>query len=145
MRLTGELIGEYFPNIDSKGRMSFPSRFREELGERLYITRWLEDSLAVFSDSEWTSVCEKIKALPSASARKVQLYLFPNACAVEPDKQGRISIPQNLRERVGLTGDVAVIGMSNKVEIWDKQRWTEKCDAEIRAEVFDSEMLGFEL
>ena len=143
--MIGGLIGEYFPNIDPKGRMNFPSKFREELGDKFYITRWFEDSLAVFSEPEWSLVCERIKALPSASARKVQLYLFPNACVLEPDKQGRISIPLNLRERVGLTGDVAVIGMSNKVEIWDKQRWFDKCVSEIKADVFDNEMLGFEL
>jgi len=122
------LTGEYFPNIDNKGRMNFPSRLREELGERFYITRWVDSCLAVFSEEEWKSVCEKINSQSFNSTRDAQRQLSSNACLVEPDKQGRISIPQSLRERAGITAEVAVIGAMNRAEIWDRARWQRRCE-----------------
>ena len=138
------LTGEYFPNIDQKGRMNFPSKLREELGERFYITRWLDDCLVVFSEEEWSSVCERIKTRSFSRSRDIQRYLFANACLVEPDKQGRISIPQSLRDRSGITRDVAVIGVLDRAEIWDKARWLDKCE-EMNADTFDDRMLELDL
>ena len=119
------LYGEFFHNIDAKGRMNFPARMRDELGDRFCITLWSDDCLAVFSSQEWERICERIRNLPLAQASKLQHYIFPNACIVEPDKQGRILLPQNLREGVNLGKDVAVIGVMDRAEIWDKDRWLE--------------------
>ena len=138
------LTGEYFHNIDAKGRMIFPSKLREELGSRFYVTRWLDDCLVVFSEEEWQNVCDKIKTQSFAKSRDIQRFLFANACTVEPDKQGRILIPQNLRERAGLDKDVAVIGVLNRAEIWDKDRWIAKSN-EIDAETFDEQMLELDI
>ena len=119
------LYGNFAHNIAPKGRMNFPARMREELGERFWVSLWSEDCLAVFSDERWNSMCERIDQLPIAEASRLQYYLFPNACMVEPDKQGRILIPQNLREAAKLDKDVVVIGLMSRAEIWDKTRWEE--------------------
>ncbi len=138
------LTGEYFHNIDQKGRMNFPSKLREELGDRFYITRWLDDCLVVFSEEEWQVVCDKIKSQSFSRSRDIQRYLFANACLVEPDKQGRVSIPQNLRERSGITRDVAIIGVLDRAEIWDKDRWLKKSE-EMDSDLFDDKMLELDL
>ncbi len=119
------LFGEYFHNIDQKGRMNFPSRMRDELGERFVVTLWSDNCLAVFSETEWERICDRIRQLPIAKASKIQHYIFPNACYLEPDKQGRILLPQNLRDSAALGKDVAVIGMMDRAEIWDRDRWIE--------------------
>lgn len=109
--------------MDAKGRLAFPVKLRPEFGDRFYVTRWLDDCLVAFPPAEWEAVCEKIRALPMGSSRKLQRYLFANAVELEPDVQGRILLPQTLREQVGITKDVVVIGVFNRAEIWDKQRW----------------------
>jgi len=124
--------------------MNFPSRLRDELGERFYITRWVDKCLAVFSEKEWTSVCERIISQSFSSTRDAQRQLSANACLVEPDKQGRISIPQSLRERAGIMGEVAVIGAMNRAEIWDKARWQSQCE-EMSDDLYDDIILGLNL
>lgn len=138
------LTGEYFHNIDDKGRMIFPSKLRDDLGEQFYITRWLDDCLVVFSQEEWDNICQKLKEQPMGRSRDIQRFLFANACTVEPDKQGRILIPANLRERAGITKDVAVIGVLNRAEIWDKERWIKMADS-IDADVFDQKMMDLDI
>lgn len=138
------LIGEYFHNVDEKGRMNFPSKLREELGEKFYITRWLDDCLVVFSKEEWEIICDKIKTQSITRSRDVQRFLFANAAQVEPDKQGRILIPQNLRESSGIKKDVAIIGVLNRAEIWDRERWLSK-SKEMDADMFDDRMLELDI
>ena len=138
------LTGEYRHNIDEKGRMNFPSRLREELGERFIITRWLDDCLVVFSEDEWQVMCDKIRQQPIGRSRDVQRYLFANAAVVEPDKQGRILIPQNLRTRAGLERDVVVIGVLNRAEIWNKDRW-EAVNDSITSDMLDEKMRELDL
>lgn len=123
------LIGEYEHTLDQKGRMSFPARFREDLGLRFIITKGLDGCLFVYSGAEWESLEEKIRALPMSKARTLQRFLFAGAAEVELDKQGRVLLPQNLREYAGLQKEVMVIGASSRAEIWDKARWQESCDA----------------
>ncbi|NLL92343.1 MAG: division/cell wall cluster transcriptional repressor MraZ [Ruminococcaceae bacterium] len=138
------LTGEYFHNVDAKGRMNFPSKLREELGEKFYITRWLDDCLAAFSEEEWEVICDRIKSLPLTKSRDVQRFFFANAAQVEPDKQGRILIPQNLRERSGINKEVAIIGVLNRAEIWDRERWLQKSE-EMDADMFDDRMLELDI
>jgi len=121
------LIGEYSHNIDAKGRLNFPARLREDLGERFIVTKGLDDCLFVYSLDEWKVLEQKIKELPLSKARAIQRYLFSGACEVEPDKQGRILIPANLREFAGLEKDIMVIGASNRAEIWNRSRWENAC------------------
>lgn len=117
------LIGEYQHNIDAKGRVIVPARFREDLGERFYVTKGLDRCLFVLPPTEWTRLQKKILAMPMGKARGIQRFFFSGAAEVEPDKQGRILLPQHLREYAGLEKDVAFIGTSNRAEIWDAQQW----------------------
>lgn len=119
------LIGEYQHNIDTKGRVIVPARFREDLGEHFYITKGLDGCLFVLSPEEWTRLQEKVKAMPISKARGLQRFFFSGAAEVEPDKQGRILIPQVLRDHAQLTKDVTFIGTSSRAEIWDSKRWND--------------------
>src|SRR5690554_3808910 len=112
------LIGEFQHNIDPKGRISIPSRFRVDLGERFIVTKGLDNCLFVYSLDEWGRLEEKIKALPLARSRDLQRFFFSGACEVETDKQGRILIPNNLRTYAGLERDAMIIGASVRAEIW---------------------------
>lgn len=138
------LTGEYYHSIDPKGRMNFPSRLRDELGEQFYVTSWFDDCLAVFSKQEFEAVCQKLISQSTARSRDVQRRLAANAIMVEPDKQGRILIPANLRNKSGIESEVAVIGVLNRAEIWDKQRWM-NMDESLDSETFDQKMLELDL
>ena len=117
------LIGEYQHSIDPKGRVIVPSKFREDLGERFYVTKGMGKSLFVLSPKEWEKLQEQIMAMPMSKARQLQLYFFAGAAEVEPDNQGRILIPQHLRDHAGLTKDIAFVGVSRRAEIWDAESW----------------------
>ncbi|MFR8003119.1 MAG: division/cell wall cluster transcriptional repressor MraZ [Hydrogeniiclostridium sp.] len=117
------LIGEYQHSIDPKGRVIVPSKFREDLGERFYVTKGMGKSLFVLSPKEWEKLQEQIMAMPMSKARQLQLYFFAGAAEVEPDKQGRILLPQHLRDHAGLTKDIAFVGVSRRAEIWDAESW----------------------
>jgi len=121
------LLGTYYHNIDEKGRMIFPAKFREELGLSFVITQWLDGCLAVFSQEEFSRISSKLYELPMGMTPNLQRKLFSNGDVVEPDKQGRILIPTILRKKAGLARDVAVLGVQNRVEIWDRERWDEIC------------------
>lgn len=138
------LIGEYFHNLDLKGRVNFPAKLREDLGERFVITKGLDNCLFVYRMSDWHDLEEKTKALPTSKARNIQRFLFAGACEVTLDKQGRVLIPQNLREYAGLKEEIAVVGVSVRAEIWDLERWkksNEELTCESVAEAMDE--LGF--
>ena len=118
------MIGEYQHNIDPKGRVIVPAKFREDLGELFYVTKGLDGCLFVLSPGEWQRLQEKIMAMPISKARGLQRFFFSGAAEVEPDKQGRVLIPQQLRDYAQITRDVTVIGASTRAEIWDSARWT---------------------
>ncbi|MEG1774007.1 MAG: division/cell wall cluster transcriptional repressor MraZ [Oscillospiraceae bacterium] len=138
------LIGEYNHSIDSKGRINFPSKLREELGEAFVITKGLDNCLFAYRMREWEELEQRTKQLPTSKARNIQRFLFAGAACVEPDKQGRVLIPQNLRDYAGLTGDVVVVGVSTRAEIWDSARWAAS-NAELTSESIAEAMdeLGF--
>jgi len=117
--------GEYQHTVDAKGRVIIPSRFREGLGERFILTKGLDDCLFAYSSEEWNNLETKLKTLPltSKDARAFIRFFFSGAAECEVDKQGRILIPQNLRDYAGLDKDVYIIGVSTRVEIWDKAKW----------------------
>lgn len=123
------LIGEYQHNIDPKGRVFMPAHFRETLGEHFIVTKGLDDCLFVYSLTEWQGVEEKIRSLPLSKARNLQRFFFAGAADVSADKQGRVLLPQNLRDYAGIVKDVMVIGASNRVEIWDKDKWDANCSS----------------
>lgn len=119
------LIGEYQHNIDPKGRVIVPSRFREDLGDCFYVTKGLDGCLFVLSAEGWRNLQEKVSAMPVSKARGLQRFFFSGAVEAEPDKQGRILIPQNLRSYASLERDVTFIGTANRAEIWNTAKWNE--------------------
>lgn len=118
-------MSEYNHSIDPKGRVIVPVKFREALGAEFVVTKGLDGCLFVFPNEEWNIFEEKLKSLPMSNkdARKFVRFFLAGAAVVELDKQGRILIPPVLRECAGLDKDVVVVGVGNRVEIWDKGRW----------------------
>jgi MraZ protein len=117
--------GEYQHSVDAKGRVIVPSKFRDGLGEKFIVTKGLDNCLFVYSSEEWGNLETKLKALPftDKDVRAFVRFFFAGATECEVDKQGRILLPQNLREYAGLEKDIYVIGVSTRVEIWDKTKW----------------------
>ena len=138
------LFGEYQHNIDEKGRMIVPAKFREDLGDSFIVTKGLDNCLAIYSLSEWSTIEAQIRALPLSKSRDLQRFWFSGAAEVAADKQGRILIPASLRSYGMLERDVVVIGVSNRVEAWDKDRW-EKQSKSLTADTIADAMseLGF--
>lgn len=117
------LIGQSRHTIDAKGRLIMPNKFRSDLGDRYIITRGLDNSVNAYPLDEWKELEAAIRALPRAQSKEINRFFFTNAEEVIPDSQGRIVIPQHLREYAGLTKDVVVAGAMSKVEIWDAGKW----------------------
>lgn len=120
---TTNLMGTFYPSMDAKGRMSFPTKLREIIGERFIVTRGIDGCLFVYSLEDFALIAEKIRNLPISKGRQIQRHFMAGATEVEADKQGRILIPQNLREFAGLSKDIVVAGVTDRAEIWDKDRW----------------------
>lgn len=141
-------MGEYKHNLDTKGRIIVPSKFRELLDEQFVITRGLDRCLFAYTQDEWGRIEEKLKTLPltKKDARKFTRLFFSGATDVEIDKQGRINIPQNLREYAGLSKDCTVIGVSSRIEIWDSAAWEDfYTDSEENFEDIAEDLIDFDL
>lgn len=138
------LIGEYNHSFDAKGRVIFPAKFREDMGEHFILTKGLDNCLFAYSMEEWGKLEQKIRELPLSKSRTLQRFFFSGAVEVEIDKSGRILVPQSLRIYAGLSKDAVIIGVSGRAEIWDKDRWKANC-AEITSEMVEEAMesLGF--
>ena len=121
------LLVEYSHNVDVKGRVSVPSKFRGDLGQSFIVTKGLDNCLFMYSKSEWETFENKLKALPLTNndARSFMRFFFAGATECEVDKQGRINIPQLLREYAGIKKDVVIVGVSTRAEIWDSSKWEE--------------------
>ena len=131
------MYGEFEHTIDSKGRMNFPAKLREELGEHFYISKTIgEACLTVHTEHSWNALRESLKGKPQKVRLPIERFLFGGACEAEPDKQGRIAIAPALRAYAGLTSEVVVVGMDDHAEIWDKARWDAK-NAEVEADIED--------
>lgn len=124
--------GEYNHTIDTKGRLTFPAKFRENLGEGFVVTKGLDGCLFVFDASEWQKLTEKLASLPltDKGARQFTRFFLAGATDVEVDKQGRILLPANLRQFAGIEKDVVLIGVGNRAEIWSKERYDGAVDYE---------------
>lgn len=113
-------MGEYNHIIDAKGRLIVPAKFREILGDNFVVTKGLDGCLFVYSDKEWQAFEEKLKTLPltNKNARQFTRFFLAGAAQVEVDKQGRILLPQVLREFAGLEKEVVLVGVASRIEIW---------------------------
>lgn len=120
------LMGEYNYAIDEKGRLNFPARFREQMGQVFVITRWMDNCLVAFPESEWQLICEKLQGKSLVKTREIQRFLFAMATEATPDKQGRVLISPSLRAHAGLQKDVTIIGVGKHAEIWDTAAWQQK-------------------
>ncbi len=117
-------MGEYHHNIDEKGRMIIPSKFRVELGEKFILTRGLDNCLFIYPQKEWEHIIEKYKKLPNIKeARNFMRFFLSGAVECELDKQGRIKIPGPLVKYASLIKDCIVIGVNDRLEIWSKDSW----------------------
>ena len=118
------LIGEYYHSIDAKGRLIMPVRFRDDLGDNFVVSKGLDNCLYAYSIPEWERFERLISSQKSAESRMLQRFFFSGATECETDSQGRIVIPQPFREFAGLKKDVVVLGVHNRAEIWDKEKWS---------------------
>ncbi|MFV8827047.1 division/cell wall cluster transcriptional repressor MraZ [Alkalihalobacterium sp. APHAB7] len=118
-------MGEYRHNVDEKGRLIIPAKFREELGDSFVVTRGLDRSLFVYPQDEWKILEAKLKSLPftKKDARAFTRFFFSGATECELDKQGRVNIASPLREYAHIEKECVIIGVSNRVEIWSKAIW----------------------
>lgn len=120
-------IGEYIHTIDHKRRLAIPSKFRKNLGEKAVIAQGLDNCLVVYPLPEWDKKASKLENLPDGqiNARSFTRIMLSGATEVEFDTLGRILIPEHLRKYAFLKKNIAVLGLSNRIEIWDKEKWDE--------------------
>ena len=118
-------MGEYRHNVDAKGRLIIPAKFRDGLGDAFVITRGLDRCLFGYPMDEWRVIEEKIKALPVTrkDARAFARFFFSGATECEIDKQGRIHIPRSLLEYSHIEKETVIVGVSNRIEIWSEAIW----------------------
>ncbi len=128
-------IGEFKHNVDPKGRLAVPAKFREDLTRGAVVTRGLDGCLFIYTYDEWQQQADKLKKLPltQADARAFVRLMFAGAAEVEIDKQGRINIPAYLLEYAHITKETVVAGLYNRIEIWSQTEW-EKYTAKAESE-----------
>lgn len=121
-------FGEFEHSIDSKGRLTIPAKFKDGLASGIVISHGLDGCLWAFTKEEWGKLAQKIAALPNSNenARKFKRYMFAGASESIPDRNGRVIIPQKLRDDAEITGEVVVTGAMDKLEIWAPHRWAKE-------------------
>jgi MraZ protein len=120
-------LGEYEHTIDDKGRLAIPARFREQLSAGVIVTRGFDACLIGFPRSYWDRLAQRVSSLPFGQngTRDIQRRLFSAAADLPLDRQGRILIPQNLRDFAGLGDQVVIAGLNEYFEVWSSTRWAE--------------------
>ena len=118
-------IGEYSHNLDEKGRLAIPKKFRADLSQGAVVTRGLDSCLFLYTKAEWAKLAEKLAQLPfsQANTRAFARLMLAGAMDVEVDTQGRVMLPGYLRDFAGLSKSVTVAGLYNRLEIWDEEKW----------------------
>ncbi|CAM3763599.1 division/cell wall cluster transcriptional repressor MraZ [Alkalicoccus chagannorensis] len=140
-------IGEFEHHMDDKGRLVVPAAFREKLSDDFIITRGLDTCLFVYPKEEWMRLEAKLRELPftKKDARAFTRFFFSGAAEGSVDKQHRMKVPGNLQQYAGLEKECLWIGVSSRVEIWDKHRWDTYIDtssevvSELAEQLFDFE------
>ncbi len=119
-------LGEFSHTLDDKGRLTIPARFRDELAGGLVITRGIDHCLSVYPRQVWDNLAERIAGLTltQRNARNFSRLMFSGAADFIPDRQGRVLIPQGLRDYAGLNNEAIIIGLYDKLEIWKPENWT---------------------
>lgn len=119
-------IGEYSHNLDDKGRLAVPKKFRNTLAKGAVVTRGLDNCLFLYTKEEWQKLAEKLANLPFAQAntRAFARLMLAGAMDVDVDKQGRVMLPEYLRAYAGLQKEIIVAGLYNRLELWDSATWS---------------------
>lgn len=119
------LIGEYIHTMDDKNRISLPVRFRKEIGKKIVIAPGLDNCLSIFTVKEWQKISDRLSesSMLAADNRGFNRFMFGGAVEVDIDSIGRILVPDFLRERANLKEKVALIGVQNRVEVWNEKAW----------------------
>jgi len=118
-------LGEYIHTIDQKRRLAIPAKFRKTLGKKAIITPGLDNCLVIYPQEEWQKMAQKLEGLPSGqeNARIFTRIMLSGATDVELDALGRILIPEHLKNYAKLEKNVAILGLSNRIELWDEDKW----------------------
>lgn len=118
-------IGEYHHKIDEKGRLAVPTKFRERLKSGAVVTKGLDGCLFLYTMEEWEKLAEKIANLPmsQANTRSFARLMLAGAMDVSLDKQGRVILPDYLRQYAAISKGVVISGLYNRLEIWDEEKW----------------------
>lgn len=142
------LMGEYHHSLDSKGRLTIPSKIRDDLGESFVVTRGLDNCLFVYPINEWNHIIEKYKELPNTKdARNFMRFFLSGATTCEFDKQGRLKVSIPLIKYANLDKDCIIIGVNDRLEIWNKSNWENFIDenesnlSDIADKLFSSEFI----
>jgi MraZ protein len=128
------LIGEYTHTIDDKNRVSLPAKFRKELGKKIIITPGLDNCLFIFTTKEWGKVSKKLSdsendlSFLRKDQRSFNRFMFGRAAEVEVDSIGRILVPEFLKTRIGLKSSAVLVGVEDRVEVWNERAWNEQKD-----------------
>ena len=116
------MTGVYKHSLDNKGRIFIPTKLREDLGDMFFITVSVDNCLCAYSAADWKGLTDKVNSMPYINQRKMRpLYAYASRCDL--DAQGRVLIPQGLRNFAGLVKDVTVVGCNNHIEFWDSGTW----------------------
>lgn len=132
--------GMTFNSIDAKGRIILPTKFREQLGESFFVTKGFTDCVQILSTEQFEHLRQQIKELPANKALALQYIMIAPAVEVTPNAQGRIPLPQSLRDDAGLEKEAVVIGMDTRIEVWDKSKYDqfiEKQKQEVLADALE--------
>ena len=121
------LIGEYNHTLDEKNRMSLPIKFRKEMGKSVVIAPGLDNCLSIFTSKEWQKISSKLSSssMIASDNRSFSRFMFGQAVMTDVDANGRILIPENLKNRSSLSTKVVVIGVQNRAEIWNEKAWND--------------------
>ena len=120
-----DLTGKYFHGVDAKGRLTVPSQLRKELGDVSYVIRGPKEFLNVYTAEGWARFCAKFEGKSQTEAGDDMRALFANAATCEVDGQGRILVPSELREYAGIVKNVTIVGLPDRAELWDTDRYKE--------------------
>ncbi|MEG0830524.1 MAG: division/cell wall cluster transcriptional repressor MraZ [Anaerovoracaceae bacterium] len=122
------LVGKYQNSIDAKCRMIVPAKFRDDLGYKCIVSKAIDKCLNIYPMKEWEAFMDKLSKLPSADpkARAFARHFYSSAVECEVDKQGRLTLPQELREYANVKKDLVTVGSREKIEIWSNEEWNDK-------------------
>ena len=143
--------GKYYYTIDPKGRVMIPAPLREIISanysSKLYITNAPADKcLNIYPLEEWNGLLEKVRGLPKSnrSVKRFMRNVIGSAIEVNVDKQGRVQVPSSLREDSGIKGDIVIVGLLDRLEIWDRELWDKAMDrSDLDEQAFEEELSEF--